>query len=456
MNHSIIIADDDLNILTALKLLLKPLSYKVTLVSSPNALIEHLRQREYTMALLDLNYTKDTTSGDEGVSLITQVKQLDNAMPIIAMTGFASVEIAVDVMKTGCVDFIQKPWDDERLLTTIRLQCQLRDTVRRNQRLECQNNLLKKEVFSDVSGIQIKSEVMKTCIAQLKRLALSDMNILLTGENGTGKSALANYVHQCSMRADNSFVAVNMGAISENLFESELFGHTKGAFTDAKSDRIGRFELAEGGTLFLDEIANIPLSQQAKLLHVLEARKYEKLGNSKTTDANVRLISATNGNLVELIQQGRFREDLFYRINTVEVRIPPLRKRVEDIIPMAEAFTVQFATKYMMPIPNLMDCAKTLLTGYAWPGNVRELKHMIERAMFLKRGNNITAGDLGLLDATFSHSSIDFTVATLEDIDRFLIKQRLELYDNKVAETIQSLGLSRSAYYRRVEKYKIT
>lgn len=457
MAYSIIIADDDVNILTALKLLLKPASYQVTLVSSPEALLTHLQQREYSVALVDLNYTKDTTSGDEGVSVIKQIKQLDNDLPIIAMTGFGDVDIAVEVMKTGCADFIQKPWDDERLLATIALQCELRTSLKRNQRLQQQNWLLQRELFSDVSAMQAKSEAMRNCISQIEKLALSDMNILLTGENGTGKSVLANYLHQCSMRRGNSFVSVNMGAITENLFESELFGHTKGAFTDAKADRIGRFELAEGGTLFLDEIANVPLSQQAKLLHVLEARKYEKLGSSQTSEANIRLISATNGDLPNLIKHGLFREDLFYRINTVEVRVPPLRERLEDIIPLAESFVAQYANKYMMKTAGFTDCAKHSLKSYDWPGNVRELSHMIERALFLKQDKDIGSQDLAILSAgSATQGEFDYTSATLDEVEAHLIKHRLAFYDQRVAETIDSLGISRSAYYRRLEKYNIT
>ena len=302
---------------------------------------------------------------------------------------------------------------------------------------------------------------MQQLLAQLEKLAHSDMNILLTGENGTGKSMFAEYIHQCSDRSTCPFIAVNMGAISENLFESEMFGHVKGAFTDAKDNRIGRFELAEGGTLFLDEIANIHATQQAKLLHVLEAHQFEKVGSSKTQRVDVRMVSATNSNLNELIEQGHFRQDLLYRLNTVEITIPPLRERLADIIPLAEHFLAQHAEKYHLPRGEIAQHAIEALQAYTWPGNIRELNHMLERAIFLRQGTIITAADLGLKNLQQDYlpnqkpNNIDINNAPLDVIEKTIIEQRLEQFNYNGQETASSLGLSRSAYYRRLEKHNL-
>jgi len=454
---SILIADDDSRVITALKLLLKAENYQVTAVNTPAELLQILERRSFSAALIDLNYQKDTTSGREGLQLISQMKSLDEQLPIIVMTGYSSVELAVEAMKLGAVDFVQKPWGNDRLLSILQAQIHIQQMAKAGIKLAQENALLKEEISAPCNDVIAQSEVMQSLLSQLKKLAKSDMNILFTGENGTGKSMFADILHQHSLRNANSFISVNMGAISDNLFESEMFGHIKGAFTDAKESRIGRFELAEGGTIFLDEIANIPLSQQAKLLRVLEERQFEKVGSSKTQQIDVRLVSATNASLVELVEQGQFRQDLLYRLNTIEIKIPALRERVKDIMPLAEKFLLEFAKKYRLPAQSFSVEAISALQRYQWPGNIRELSHMIERAIFLSHEQMITLEDLGWQqnDKDGEVSGFDFTHASLDDIEKYVIVERLARYDNNGHQAASSLGLSRSSYYRRLEKHNL-
>lgn len=456
MKHSILIADDDASIITALKLLLKGEGYEVVATSSPQELLLILKRRDFSLALVDLNYQKDTTSGNEGLELIADIKTVDQSLPVVVMTGYSSVDIAVAAMKCGASDFIQKPWGNDRLLSILQAQIKLKDMALRGEKLSQQNALLRKEKAVALDGIIAQSPAMAQVMKQITKLAKSDMNILLTGENGCGKSMLADQLHQCSNRADNAFIAVNMGAISENLFESEMFGHDKGAFTDAKEQRIGRFELADDGSIFLDEIANIPLSQQAKLLRVLEEQQFERVGSSKTQQVDVRLISATNACLEELVAQGEFRQDLLYRLNTVEIRIPSLRERIADIVPLANFFLAKYAKKYGLSNQGFDEDAKAALQAYHWPGNIRELSHMVERAIFLSSDNVIKLNDLGLTGETERNdSTLIFDDACLEDIEKQVIIQRLARFDGDAHDTATSLGLSRSAYYRRLEKHGI-
>jgi len=451
---SILIADDDPRILTTLKLLLKSHNFQVVAVSSPVELLTVLARRSFSVALIDLNYQDDTTSGKEGLALIGQMQALDEHMPVVVMTGYSSVEIAVEAMKQGAADFVQKPWKNERLLSILQAQIHIHQIAKTGQKLAQENALLKAQTSPKSDNVIAESSVMQQLLVQLSKLAKSDMNILFTGENGTGKSMFANYLHQCSTRHDNSLISVNMGAITDNLFESEMFGHVKGAFTDAKETRIGRFELAEGGTIFLDEIANIPLSQQAKLLRVLEEKQFEKVGSAKTQQVDVRLVSATNASLAELIEQGKFRQDLLYRINTIEIKIPALRDRIADILPLSQYFLNQFAKKYALEPPQLCQQACSALKSYQWPGNIRELSHMMERAIFLCQDKIISLADLGL-SSSVDVDRFDSDNDTLETIEKQIIIERLAKYNNNGHETAASLGLSRSSYYRRLEKHKL-
>ncbi|MCW8832601.1 MAG: sigma-54 dependent transcriptional regulator [Colwellia sp.] len=453
MKHSIIIADDDTRVIAALKLFLKANDYDVTAVTRPDELLRILERRDFSVALIDLNYQKDTTSGKEGLQLISDIKSIDEQLPVVVMTGYGSIDTAVQAMKLGAADFIQKPWGNDRLLTVLQAQIRIRGIEQKSAKLAGENAFLKDDLIKENSGIISQSPAMQQVIEQLTKFAQSDMNILLTGENGTGKSLLASYIHKCSRRSDNALVSVNMGAISENLFESEMFGHVKGAFTDAKENRVGRFEVAEGGTLFLDEIANIPLSQQAKLLRVLEEYEFERVGCSKTKQVDVRFVSATNAPLMQLIDEGKFRQDLLYRLNTVEVKIPSLRERSADIIPLSLYFLNLYAQKYRLPCDDFEDDAKLALQAYTWPGNIRELSHMIERSIFINQGSKVSVEALGL--NAQGASDFDIKNSTLDDIEKHIIIERLQRFKNDPNKSAQSLGLSRSSYYRRLDKHDL-
>lgn len=455
---SILIADDDSNVLIALKLLLKSESFEVTAVDKPFDVLQLIERKSFSCVLIDLNYHRDTTSGHEGFELLTAIRKMDEQLPVIVMTGFSSIDIAVKAMKLGAVDFVQKPWKNIELIGKIQAQIKISELAQKGSKLAQENALLKIEGRVNSKQMVAQSPIMKAVISQIEKLAKSDMNILFTGENGTGKSVLASYLHDCSTRAEQPFLSVNMGAITETLFESEMFGHVKGAFTDSKEARIGRFELADNGTIFLDEIANIPLSQQAKLLRVLEERQFEKVGSAKTQQLNIRLVSATNADLSLMVEQNQFRQDLLYRLNTVEIKIPSLRERTQDIIPLAEYFSVYFCEKYRIDKKIFSQKTKAVLVNYLWPGNIRELSHIIERALFLSQNDEIEVSDLGIADSTIpANESMGLSLnnATIDEIEAYIIKQRLEHFDHNVQETIDSLGLSRSAYYRRIEKYQL-
>ena len=458
MSDTILIADDDASVLVALRMLLASNNFDVVAVTTQEAVLEQVKTTQFSAVLMDMNYQKDTTSGKEGLALIEQIRLIDDALPIIVMTGYSSVEIAVEAMKLGAADFVQKPWINERLLHSINTQLQLSKVSQVGNKLAQENALLKDQIHETGHQIVAESPAMKQVLTQLEKLALSDMSVLLTGENGTGKSLLAEFVHNQSSRSTHPFIAVNMGAMSESLFESEMFGHVKGAFTDAKKNRIGRFELAESGTIFLDEIANISLAQQAKLLRVLEEKQFEKVGSNKTQFVDVRLISATNADINTMVADSTFRQDLLFRLNTVTINIPALKERKEDMVPLAVNFTEQFANKYNMVAGSISPQAIDTMLSYNWPGNIRELSHVIERAMFLRTGEIIEPKDLALNQTSAANKAEESDAAwrnmTLDDIEKQVIEDRLEAFDNNPLEVAKSLGLSRSAYYRRLEKYK--
>lgn len=458
MSH-ILIADDDPSIVAALRLFLKSEGFKVTTASSPAEAVFFVKQNDIDLALIDLNYHADTTSGQEGINLTEQLASLDESLAIVCMTGWASVEIAVEVMKAGAGDFVEKPWENERLLTVITNQLKLREQKLQNQVLNQENQNLKSELAQGGGELIVESAPMKALLAQLEQIAKADINVLITGPNGTGKSLLAQHIHTLSSRNNERFVSVNMGAISESLFESELFGHVKGAFTDAKENRIGRVELAEKGTLFMDEIGNIPLPQQAKLLRLLEEHQFEKVGSSKTQTANIRLISATNANLDAMVEDATFRQDLLYRLNTFVVRLPSLAERKDDILPMANNFIAKAAKRFNKPAPSLSPAACDALLAYDWPGNVRELSHTLERATLLAV-SEISPEHLMLTpNATQAPQAQEQITAkyqgTMDEIEKAVIEQRLMEYQGNALDTAKSLGLSRSAFYRRLDKFGI-
>ncbi|MCL4840399.1 MAG: sigma-54 dependent transcriptional regulator [Bryobacteraceae bacterium] len=444
----LLIADDQEDVLAALRLLLKPEGYAVECVTSPRAVLAALEQREYDVLLMDLNYTRDTTSGEEGFDLLSRVQAADPLLPVVVMTAWGSVDVAVEAMRRGARDFIQKPWENARLLAVLKTQMELAAALRRGARLEAENRLLQAEGRPVMIA---EAPAMAAVLEMIARVGPSDANVLITGEPGTGKEVVARTLHAISERAGQPMVTVNMGGLAEGVFESELFGHVKGAFTDAKADRVGRFELADNATIFLDEIANLPFNLQAKLLRVLETGEMERVGSSKTRRVNVRVISATNANLHLDAAEGRFRQDLLYRLNTVEIHLPPLRERREDIPLLATHTLAQMARRYRKPITGFDPAALRALREHPWTGNVRELNHVIERAVLMARETLIRAGDLALRAAADAPSRLDDM--SLEEVEAFLIKKALARHQGNVSQAAHALGLSRSALYRRLQRY---
>ena len=444
----LLIADDQEDVLAALRLLLKPEGLTLDCVTSPQAVASALDQREYDLLLMDLNYTRDTTSGQEGFDLMSRVQQADPMLPIVVMTAWGSVDIAVEAMRRGARDFVQKPWDNARLLAIVKTQLELSAALRRGARLEAENRLLQ----ADGRPVLIaNAATMHPVIELIARVGPSDANILITGEPGTGKEVVARTLYAVSERASQPMVTVNMGGLAEGVFESELFGHVKGAFTDAKADRVGRFELADGGTIVLDEIANLPFNLQAKLLRVLETGEMERVGSSKTRRVNVRVISATNANLHQEVAAGRFRQDLLFRLNTIEIHLPPLRERREDIPLLAAHCLSQMARRYRKPVTGFDPAALQAMLDHPWQGNVRELNHVIERAVLMAQENLIRAADLALRASRESAGKLEDM--SLEDVEAFLIKKALARYQGNVSQAAGALGLSRSALYRRIQRY---
>jgi len=444
----VLIADDQADVLEALRLLLKAEGFHLETASSPAGVLAALEAREFDVSLIDLNYARDTTSGEEGLNLLSRIQGLDPTLPVVVMTAWGSVEVAVEAMRRGARDFIQKPWDNARLLAIIRTQIELSQALRKGQRLEAENSLLRGEGMPKLIA---ESPAMQGVLQVISRVGPSDANVMVLGENGTGKGVIAKALHAVSSRATRPMVIVNSGGVSEGVFESELFGHVRGAFTDAKADRVGRFELADMGTLFLDEIANVPMSQQAKLLRVIETGEFERLGSSRTRRVDVRIISATNADLTDEVASGRFRQDLLFRLNTIEIRLPALRDRREDLPLLAQHFLRQHAQRYRKRLTGFESGAMQLLLEHPWPGNVRELDHAIERAVLMSGGPLVKPIDLGLRVAKDGGGRLEDM--SLEDVECFLIKKGMMRYDGNVSQAAKALGLSRSALYRRLQRY---
>jgi DNA-binding NtrC family response regulator len=444
----VLIADDQRDVLEALWLLLKAEGWKIADASSPAQVMKLVTEQEFDVALIDLNYARDTTSGKEGLELMSKIAELDSSLPIVVMTAWGSVDVAVEAMRRGARDFIQKPWENARLLSILKTQAELSRALRQGQRLAAENEMLRAEKGRTMIA---EAPAMQPVLEMIERVAPSDANVLITGENGTGKGVVARALHQASARASKPLVTVNIGGLSEGVFESELFGHVKGAFTDAKTDRVGRFELADGGTLFLDEIANVPLSQQPKMLRVLETSEFERVGSSKTRKVNVRIISATNAELKKEVEAGHFRRDLLFRLNTIEIHLPPLRERREDIAPLARHFLWQQLQRYRKHIDGFDAPAMQAMLSYEWPGNVRELEHAVERAVLMASSTMIHAKDLGLTVSSDGGGNLEDL--SLEEVEAMLIKKALARCDGNVSRAADALGLSRSALYRRLEKY---
>jgi DNA-binding NtrC family response regulator len=446
----LLIADDQRDVLEALRLLLKPEGFAIETATSPSGVLDALGLREFDAVLIDLNYTRDTTSGQEGLDLLSRIQAVDSTLPVIVMTAWSSVDLAVEAMRRGARDFVQKPWENARLLSVLRTQLELGGALRRSQRLEAENRLLRAEGLPKFIA---NAESMQPVLRLISSIGPSDANVLITGEHGSGKEVVARTLHALSNRASRPLVAVNTGGLPEGIFESELFGHVKGAFTDAKTDRIGRFELAHGGTLFLDEIANIPISQQAKLLRVLESGEMERVGSSQTRRVDVRIISATNANLDQEVTAGRFRQDLLFRLNTVEIQLPALRDRRQDIPPLATYFLSRYSERYRKPVKTFDPLAMQAMLEYPWPGNVRELDHAVERAVLLSSGDAVRSSDLSLKAPQAGTQRLE--ELSLEEVESLLIRKAVDRYGGNISQAAEALGLSRSALYRRLQKYGI-
>ncbi len=445
----VLLADDQHDVIEALRLLLKGEGYGIESTDSVAGVLEAISKQDFDVVLMDLNYARDTTSGREGLDLLNQIQALDSTLPVIVMTAWGSVELAVEAMRRGARDFVEKPWDNARLSSIIRTQIELGQALRKGQRLEAENLLLRGDGKPDLIA---ESESMQPVLQMISRIGPADANVLISGENGTGKGVVARSLHGVSGRSSKPLVTVNMGGISEGVFESEMFGHVKGAYTDAKADRVGRFELADKGTLFLDEIANIPLSQQAKLLRVLETGEFERVGSSKTRRVDVRVLSATNSKLDEEIEEGRFRQDLLFRLNTVEIHIPPLRDRREDIPLLAKHFLAVHNQRYRKHLEGFEGAALKALRHYSWPGNVRELDHAVERGVLMAQRSQVAAEDLGLRSGREAAPRLEDM--RLEDAEKYLIDRALERHEGNVSQAAKALGLSRSALYRRLERFR--
>jgi DNA-binding NtrC family response regulator len=446
----VLVADDQAGVLKALRLLLKGEGCEIETATSAGAILEAIRRQDFDVVLMDLNYVRGSTSGQEGLDVLSRIQQVDSTLPVVVMTAWGSVELAVEAMRRGARDFLTKPWKNERVMAILRTQIELGRALRKGRQLEQENLVLRGEAQALLIA---ESHAMRPVLEAIARVGPSQANVLITGENGVGKGVVAQALHAASPRKDRPLVSVNTASIPGTLFESELFGHVAGAFTDARSDRLGRFKLADGGTLFLDEIAGVPANLQSKLLRVLESGEFEPIGSSKTHRVDVRILSATNANLAEEIAAGRFRQDLLYRLKTVEIRIPPLRERKEDVPLLATHFLQRHAGRYRKSLSGFDAAAMQLLLHYSWPGNVRELDHTVERAVLMTHGDTVQASDLGL--ETRPESGPSFESMTLEQMEETLIRNALSRFQGDISKAAEALGLSRGALYRRLEKYGI-
>jgi DNA-binding NtrC family response regulator len=442
--HRLLVADDDTGILDTLRLLLRGEGYQVETVTSPGGVLTAVESRDFDAVLMDMNYTMDTTGGVEGLDLLSRIQTLDSTLPVLVMTAWGSIEGAVEAMRRG----IEKPWDNNRLLHQLRTQIALGAALRKGQRLESENLTLRRDGAPELIA---SAPAMQPVLKLMERVGPADANALILGEHGTGKEVVARWLHAASTRAARPMITVNLGGLADGVFESEMFGHTKGAFTDAKTDRIGRFELADGGTLFLDEVANLSLAQQAKLLRVLQTGELERVGSSKTRRVDVRVLCATNADLHTEVAAGRFREDLLFRINTIEIQLPPLRDRREDIPALATHFLKLYALRYRKRVTGFEPAALQALMAYAWPGNVRELAHAVERAALLAEGDKVRVGDLALRSPEAGGARME--ELSLEEVEKLLIQKAVARFQGNVTAAAKALGLSRSALYRRLEHH---
>ncbi|MCH2450916.1 MAG: sigma-54 dependent transcriptional regulator [Gracilimonas sp.] len=449
----ILVVDDDTDVLNAARLYLKQHIEKVDVEKNPKLIPTLLKEYDYDTILLDMNFTEDVSSGEEGLKWLEIILEIDPDMAVVLITAYGDVEKAVQAVKMGASDFVLKPWQNEKLLATVTSAINLSQSKRDSQRLRTQNAALKADMEQPYQNIIGKSRAMEQVFQTIEKVAKTDANVLITGENGTGKELVARALHRRSSRNENAFITVDMGALPESLFESELFGHEKGAFTDAKESRAGRFEIATGGTLFLDEIGNIPIQLQPKLLSALQTHEIRRIGSNKTTKIDIRLICATNENLVKLVDDQEFRQDLLYRINTIEIKLPPLRERIEDIPLLIEHFLKYYRTKYKKELAGITDQAIGHLKEYHWPGNIRELEHAVERAVIMTDEKELQKGDFLLTSVSDNEKQLPVVGLNLEEIEKTVIRKAMDKHEGNISHAAEELGLTRASLYRRLEKY---
>lgn len=451
----ILIVDDNEDLLKAAKMHLKRHFAQVDIEKNPEAIPALMNNEDYDVILLDMNFTKDVSSGSEGYYWLERILQLDPSAVVVLITAYGDIQMAVRAIKAGATDFVLKPWENEKLLATLYSAMRLRESRDVIENLKNKNHEINQALNDRYSEIIGQSTAMHKIFQTIDRVAKTDANVLILGENGTGKELIARAIHRNSARKNENFVSVDLGSITETLFESELFGHKKGAFTDAKEDRAGRFELANGGTLFLDEIGNLSLPLQAKLLTVLQNRKVSRVGSNKDTPVDIRLICATNMPLYEMVKENRFRQDLLYRINTIEIEIPSLRDRFEDIPLLANHFLKHYAQKYDKQVNRISEAAMARMHKHPWPGNIRELQHSIERAIILSTGSVLQPEDFNFAQSSSSRedSNLSLEQYNLEEVEKLLIRKVLKKYNGNITQAASELGLTRSSLYRRLEKY---
>lgn len=454
-NARILVVDDDTDVLNAARLYLKQHIGKVDIESNSGLIPSLMKEFDYDAILLDMNFDEDVSSGEEGFYWLEKILEADPAMAVVLITAYGDVEKAVKAVKKGASDFVLKPWQNEKLLATVTSAMNLSRSKREFQMLRTRHDALKADMEQPYQNIIGNSRAMEQIFQTIEKVAKTDANVLITGENGTGKELVARALHRCSNRSENVFITVDMGALTESLFESELFGHEKGAFTDAKEARAGRFEIANGGTLFLDEIGNLPVQHQPKLLSALQTHEIRRIGSNKTKKIDLRLICATNVSLGKMVENQEFRQDLLYRINTIEINLPPLRERSEDIPLLAEHFLKQYRAKYRKEISGITNQANHHLKEYHWPGNIRELEHAVERAVIMTDENQLQKGDFLLTSSSGNDQQLPVAGLNLEEVEKTVIRKALDKHGGNISHAAEELGLTRASLYRRLEKYGI-
>ncbi len=451
----ILIIDDDEDVLLAARLFLKQHIKTVHTDKDPSNIIALLKNETYDIILLDMNFSREATSGTEGFYWLNKILETDPGVAVILITAYGDIELAVQGIKEGATNFLLKPWDNKKLLATLATTLELHRSKQELHGLRSKQKFLLEQDHRPYSHIVGQSKSMMSVLGTVQKVAVTDVNILILGENGTGKEVIARAIHRASARRDEVFVSVDLGAISESLFESELFGYRKGAFTDAREDRAGRFEAANKGTIFLDEIGNLSLSLQSKLLSVLQNRKVVRLGSVKETPIDIRLVCATNMPLYRMVEEGKFRQDLLYRINTVEIHLPPLRERSEDIGPLVNHFLEIYCKKYKMPMKRLHAATLKRLEKHSWPGNIRELQHSVERAVIMSETNFLQPADFFLSAKDRPEPENNFADTNLEATEKMLIRKVVEKHGGNISKAAKELGITRASLYRRIEKYEL-